>query len=214
MATTTRTIMDTFSGGLGVASMTITNGGTGYTSAPTVVVPVPPAGGGQGSATATIVGGIVTAITITNPGNSYVVAPTISFTGGGGSAAAATAVMTASTPSTYSGQTCVMVEFTNHGAATTIDASTYLGGSNGTQGFQKYRIDDMKWSTDQVIVVTFTGTGTTGAITVAPGQGHFSVPLVNNATQPSTAANADVVITPAAGCDGYVYLKLAKEAFV
>jgi hypothetical protein len=213
MATTTRTLYDTFSGGLGLGSMTITNGGTGYTSTPTVVVPAPPAGGGQASATATVVGGIVTAITVTNPGNSYVVAPTITFTGGGGSAAAATAVMTTGIPGEYSGETCVLLTFTAHGAATTIDASTYLGGSNGTQGFQKYRISSIEWSTDQAIAVTFTGTGLTEAITVAPGQGSFKTPLVNTTTQPGTAANADVVVTPAAGTDGFMLLKLVKEDF-
>jgi hypothetical protein len=214
MAATTRIISDTFYGGLEVASFTVTAGGSAYTSAPTVAVAAPPSGGGQATATATIAGGVVTAVTITNPGNSYILAPIVSFSGGGGTLAAATAVMSTGEVSNYTGETCVLIDFSNHGAAVTIDASAQLGGSNGTQGFQKYRIDDIRWSTDKYITVAFTGTGTSGAICVAPGQGHFGVPLANLATQPGDATNADITVTPAASCYGFMMLKLAKEAFV
>ena len=72
-----------------VISATVTNGGSGYTSAPTVTIS---GGGGTGAtATATLTGTTVTAITITNPGNSnYTSAPTITFGGGGGTGAVAT----------------------------------------------------------------------------------------------------------------------------
>ena len=214
MAVTTRVLEDTFSGGLGVGSITVTNGGSGYTTVPSVAVNAPAAGGGTATATATIDGGAVTAITITNPGNSYVAAPIVAITGGGGTSATATAVMTANTPTTYSGQTCVLLDFSNHGATVTVDASTYLGGSNGTEGFQKYRIDEVRWSTDKYITVAFTGTGHTSAICVAPGQGHFSIPIANIATQPGDATNADITVTPATGCYGFMLLKLGKEDFV
>ena len=75
-----------------VISATVTSGGTGYTSAPTVSFS---GGGGTGAtATAVLTGTTVTSIVITNPGNSnYTSTPTISFSGGGGSGAAATAVV-------------------------------------------------------------------------------------------------------------------------
>lgn len=77
-----------------VASVSITgNGGSGYTSAPTVTFSAPPAGGITATGTATISSGAVASVTITNPGNGYTSAPTITFSGGEGSGAAATATM-------------------------------------------------------------------------------------------------------------------------
>ena len=75
-------------GGL-VAGLQITNAGTGYNSAPTVVFA---GGGGSGAAaTATVAAGSLTSLVVTNPGSGYNSVPTITFTGGGGTAAAATA---------------------------------------------------------------------------------------------------------------------------
>lgn len=74
------------SGSLGVA--TVTSGGTGYTTAPTVALT---GGGGTGAtATATVSGGVVTGVTITNKGSGYTSAPAVSFTGGAGTGASAT----------------------------------------------------------------------------------------------------------------------------
>jgi hypothetical protein len=73
-----------------VHSILVTNGGSGYTSAPTVTL----SGGGGTGATAVvsvIISGVVKAINITNPGKNYTSAPSVSFSGGGGSSAAATA---------------------------------------------------------------------------------------------------------------------------
>ncbi len=72
-----------------VSAVTVTNQGTGYTSAPTVAFS---GGGGTGAAAiATVAGGKVTKVTVTNPGTGYTSAPTVAFSGGGGSGAAATA---------------------------------------------------------------------------------------------------------------------------
>lgn len=73
-----------------VAGITITNAGSGYTSAPTVTIT---GGGGTGAtAEATISGaGVVTAITVTSSGSGYTSTPTVTITGGGGSGATATA---------------------------------------------------------------------------------------------------------------------------
>lgn len=77
-----------------VTAVVITNGGSGYTSAPTVSIS---GGGGSGAtATATVASGQVTAVTITASGSGYTGEPTISFSGGGGSGAAARVIVPAS----------------------------------------------------------------------------------------------------------------------
>jgi len=76
----------------GVSSITITAGGSGYTSPVTVTIgaPVQP-GGVQATATATQSGGVVNTITITEPGSGYTSAPTVTISGGPGINATATA---------------------------------------------------------------------------------------------------------------------------
>jgi len=73
-----------------VVSFTITNAGSGYTSAPTVAIT---SGGGTGATAVAVINsaGLVVAVIITNPGSGYTTDPTVGFSGGGGSAAAATA---------------------------------------------------------------------------------------------------------------------------
>ncbi len=74
-----------------VSSVTVTNGGTGYTSAPTVNFT---GGAGTGAAgTATIINGAVTAVTVNLGGSGYTSAPAVSFTGGGGTGATATSAI-------------------------------------------------------------------------------------------------------------------------
>ena len=72
-----------------IASVTITAGGSGYTSAPTVTFSAP-GSGTTATGTATISGGAVTGVTITNPGSGYASMPTVAFSGGAGSNAAGT----------------------------------------------------------------------------------------------------------------------------
>ncbi|AGZ34630.1 hypothetical protein PVLB_09160 [Pseudomonas sp. VLB120] len=72
-------------------AITVTSGGSGYTSAPTVTLT---GGGGSGAtAVAVLEDDEVVAINITNPGTGYTSAPTVGFTGGAGSGAAATAAV-------------------------------------------------------------------------------------------------------------------------
>lgn len=83
----------------GINTISVTNQGSGYTSAPTVTFS---GGGGTGAkATATVIGGKVTAITLTrdssgvyfNQEGSYTSAPTITISGGGGTGVQATAAI-------------------------------------------------------------------------------------------------------------------------
>ncbi len=92
--------------GYRLRSITLTSGGSGYTSAPTVSI-IGGTGnlsGGSSNPTATAtVGFPVSSVTVTSGGNHYTSAPTVSFTGGGGgcgvctSATATASVVTAST---------------------------------------------------------------------------------------------------------------------
>lgn len=72
-----------------IVKVNITNGGSGYTTPPTVTINAATTGSGA-TATATVSGGAVTSVAITNPGRGYRGTPTVSFSGGGGSGAAGT----------------------------------------------------------------------------------------------------------------------------
>jgi hypothetical protein len=75
-----------------VHSITLTNSGSGYTTAP--VVSFVSASGINAAATAVLgsgsTAGKVIAVNITNQGTGYSIAPSVAFTGGGGAGAAAT----------------------------------------------------------------------------------------------------------------------------
>lgn len=73
----------------GVKEIQVTAGGTGYTTAPTVVIN--PAKGT--TAIAVVQGGTVQSVIVTAPGLGHAAVPAITFTGGGGTGAAATAVL-------------------------------------------------------------------------------------------------------------------------
>ena len=72
-----------------VDNITVTDGGSGYTSDPTVTI-----SGGNGSgatATPSIVGGILKQVFVTNGGTGYTSTPTVTISSGGGSGATAEA---------------------------------------------------------------------------------------------------------------------------
>lgn len=76
--------------GLTIASVSVTAGGTGYTSVPTVVFT---GGGGTGAAaTAVVTQGVVTSIALTNAGSGYTSLPAVTLSGGGGTGATAVAI--------------------------------------------------------------------------------------------------------------------------
>ena len=92
---------DDFNGGQIVQQIVITNGGTGYTSIPTVTISAPGGGGIQATGTAnvnfvSVDGGptnLVTSVTITNSGIGYTSQPTVTIMGGGGTGATAMAIL-------------------------------------------------------------------------------------------------------------------------
>lgn len=90
-----------------VVAINVTNGGSGYVSAPAVTISAP-ADGVQATATAVITGGVVTSVVITNPGYGYTAADNIAVTFDSG-AAAASAVITGVA---YDGSEIVFVDET------------------------------------------------------------------------------------------------------
>ena len=63
-----------------VQSIILSNGGSRYTSIPTVSISAPSSGGTQATAVASILNGVVTSITVTNPGSGYTTTPSITIT--------------------------------------------------------------------------------------------------------------------------------------
>ena len=62
-----------------VGIVTITSGGSGYTTTPNVAITTAPSGGTDASAEAVMVGGTISAIRISNAGSGYTTAPTITI---------------------------------------------------------------------------------------------------------------------------------------
>jgi hypothetical protein len=73
-----------------LTKISVTTGGSGYTSVPSVQLSGVPAGPGAPSAVAVMSGTRVDSVHISNPGYGLTQNPTVSFVGGGGSGAAAT----------------------------------------------------------------------------------------------------------------------------
>ena len=87
---TTATATATFAG-VPLTGITVTDGGSGYATAPSVTLS---GGGGNGAqATAIVSGGSVIGIAITNPGSGYTTAPTVKIGDGKGATANATIVL-------------------------------------------------------------------------------------------------------------------------
>jgi hypothetical protein len=127
----------TISFGMPLASIPITSGGSGYIAAPTVNI----TGGGattNAAATAIISGGVVTNIIINNPGIGYTSPPTVTFTpvNGGTGATAGTAVLHsgsgAAATCTIANGAVSTVTITNAGTGFSAIPSVIFNGTNTT----------------------------------------------------------------------------------
>jgi hypothetical protein len=166
-----------------VVSVTVTTGGSGYTSVPTVAF----SGGRRTGATviAVLTGTVVSSIVVTNVGTGYTSAPTVAFIGGGGTLAAGTAVLgtNATATSTISSSVSSIPVTVGGGVYTSIPTVTFTGGGGS-------------------------GAATTASITnivssltrTAGGTGYTRVPTVNitgggGSGATATAAFAAGVVT-------------------
>ena len=171
-------------GSSSVQTITITDGGSGYSSAPTVII-TNASGDTDGSgatATATISGGVVDSITITNAGTDYTLDPDISFSGG--------------SPSTPATATADRYDFTDtNDIIRSVEVTS--GGSGYTSNFD----------------VSFTGGGGSGAVGEAivsggaitkivirdPGSGYTSLPTVDLSAGDGSGGAATADFLPQAG---------------
>lgn len=106
----------------GVVSVTVTDGGADYTSAPSVSF----SGGGDAAATATINKHKVASLTITNPGDDYATAPTITISAppAGGVQATATCTVSAGSIAT--------ITMTNKGSGYVEAPTVTISGGGGS----------------------------------------------------------------------------------
>ncbi len=134
----------------GIAAATTIVGGTGGTNGTYPLVFT--GGGGSGAAgTATIAGGVITAVTLTDLGTNYTSAPTITLSGGGG---------TGTVTSNFGSSAIALNTRTLTVAGTNVSPATFAGAISGTGGFIKNGPGTQ----------TLSGTGTySGATTVNNG---------------------------------------------
>ncbi len=154
-----------------VSGITVTNGGSGYTSIPVVTIS---GGGGTGAtATATVADGVITAITVTNGGIGYTFA-NVGFTGDG---------LGATATATISGGVIIGITVTNGGSGYTTATVGITGNGTGATAT----------ATIQSGVVT-------DIILDTVGSGYTSVPTVNIAAPPpggiQAAATATIYTAP------------------
>ena len=140
----------------------VVNGGSDYTSVPTVVVS---GGGGTGAtATAAIAAGKVLAITVTSLGSGYTTTPTITVSGGGGSGASAIPIVAIWSDLPTAAQTGVTADVASGNIADSFKRLEYMAQAYAIQGCALYQdptllaaiTGGLDWLTSNV----YTSTGT------------------------------------------------------
>ena|GEM_PF-430558 len=155
-----------------VASITIGNGGSGYTSGATVAIT---GGGGSGAtASATVSGGVVTAITVLNAGTGYTSAPTVTISPvGAGSGATATAVL---------------------GPTRTVNSISLVSGGTGYTSAPTVTISAPAAGGTTATATATVSLGAVTAVTITnPGSGYTSTPTVSFGG-PGSGASAAAVL--------------------
>jgi hypothetical protein len=110
-----------------VGSIGLVSRGSGYTSAPAVIISAPNQTNGiQATAIATVTANAVSSVTLLEAGSGYTSSPTVTFNGGGGSGANAVASVT-----TFA-QGTVSILVTNGGTGYTSNPNVTVSGGGGT----------------------------------------------------------------------------------
>ena len=143
-----------------VASVTVTSGGSGYSSTPTVTISDPDGNAltnVTAEATAAIGGGEVTAISVTVAGDGYAAVPTVTIEDGGGSGATATAVLSAHLVTTASQEVYTFSAINTIIQALHPGAGDVLGiqSVSVSQGAMKPTLDYLPWSAFQAYLRSY-----------------------------------------------------------
>ena len=158
---------------VGVASVTVTDGGTGFTSVPLITFK----GGGGSGATglAVLTGTTVAAVNLTASGSGYTSAPSITFKGGGGSATLPTATVN------MNGDKVGSISITDAGSGITDNISvTFSGGGGSGAG----------------ATVVLTPTSIASVVVSSTGQFYTSLPAVEVSAGANNSAYATVDLMP------------------
>jgi hypothetical protein len=159
-----------------VNSITLTNGGSGYTTSPTVVFT------GSSSTTATATANLtptsIASVTVTAGGSTYTSAPTVTFTGGGGTGATATASFVAGV--------ITGITVTNPGSGYTSAPTVGFTGGGGTGATATAVLTPTSIAS---VTVTTGGTGYSTAPTISfTGGGGSNVAATSTLYFPYTCA--------------------------
>jgi FtsP/CotA-like multicopper oxidase with cupredoxin domain len=204
-----------FWNGGSLGGLLLTNGGSGYTSAPAVSI----TGGGavtNATAVAVLAPTALASITLTNGGTGYTSVPGVTITGGGGSGATATAVMaptgnvkSVSMTDPGAGYTCTpTVVFTGGGGSGAAGTATRQGGritavtiTNGGSGYSTAPAVSFSLATGctrarGAVATAAVGKAVASVTLVGVGSGYTSVPLVGFTGGGGTGAAATAVLPP------------------
>ena len=155
-----------------VQSILVTNGGSLYTSIPTVTISSPSFGGTQATAFANIVNGVVTSISIVNAGSGYTTIPSITITPVAGDV-------------TGSGATAVAVLAKNSVRISNAGAVIFTGDINAHGDFIQDGIGSITFGDSSIVssigatATALLSNGTVGSlVSNVVGLGYNSVPDV------------------------------------
>ena len=175
-----------------VQAINVTDGGSGYTTEPTVTFTG--GGGNNAEAVAVISSGSVIGVNVTNKGLSFTEAPVITFSGGGGSAAAATATIIAA-PEFLGGERIVTTD--QSVAANVIDTTptnihkiSLDNGGSGYTAAPTVTVAAPTSGTTATAVATITSGVVTGITITEDGSGYDAVPAVTFSAPPSGGVTA------------------------
>lgn len=131
-------------GGGQIAGVRITNGGSGYTSVPTVTIGLAGARN-QAAGKAVIQDGVVIRVDITDPGLGYTTVPNVTFASGGGTGAAGTALFSGTESETLAalhlaGETAENLYVQYHSGAPGV------AGTNNVIALARTKIESTNWT--------------------------------------------------------------------